>query len=707
MRHSGKHSPGQLGFERSGQSEAQLPVLVLSNIIVDDLWLSDGRHFPNTLGGAAVYAAVGAALWWKKVGIVAGVGSDLDIVTKGQLDKFGLLPDGYLVRSEHSIQSRLVYGADGHRMETPSRGREHFESLQFIPKDIPNSMLPAAGTYIFRDLEPAFWEGVKVRRRLLGTVMWELQDDAALPSNWDTIRHCLALVDLFSLNLAEARSLFGVDDADLVLDHLLGTGVSAVVLRMGAAGALVAVPDRRFRIVPPPSEVVDVTGGGNAFTGGFLAGWIASGGDPEPSARCAAGSAAHALGQYGPANPQNRETAKRWADAAQIIPERLGPQVPTRTNQFDDYQTQIASLAELARTQTQSIADRGRLTLSTPDIYGLRQIILTGSGDSYFAAVAAAPAIRAWTGLPVQTMVAMEASRYVDAGVPPLAGRNRGLLVVAISSSGEAARLVEATLRLRHLGALTLALTASPHSRLAQAAERVMDMAIPSSTPAPGTRSYVASLIAIYLLGLRLAEVLMCMTMDTANALRNEIAGLGDAIGNASKDSETKLANLADAWQGYTTVDCLGSGPSFGTACFAAAKLVEAAGVHAAAQDAEEFHHLNYFVERVDSVPAVLFAPGNALSRTRTQELSEALQQLGRPHAIVTDDPTLASTEHIVLVPRVREWFAPIVQAVPASLLAAHWAARIGTTHFRGHQGPWRGAVGAGLVRNSKIELSN
>jgi glucosamine--fructose-6-phosphate aminotransferase (isomerizing) len=83
-------------------------------------------------------------------------------------------------------------------------------------------------------------------------------------------------------------------------------------------------------------------------------------------------------------------------------------------SQFDDYQTQIASLAELVKTQTQAISDRGRLTLPVPDIYGIRQIILTGSGDSYFAGVAAAPAIRAWTGLPVQAMVSMEASRYDD-----------------------------------------------------------------------------------------------------------------------------------------------------------------------------------------------------------------------------------------------------------------------------------------------------
>jgi sugar/nucleoside kinase (ribokinase family) len=295
------------------------PIVVLTNIIIDDVWLADGRHFPNTLGGAAVYAAVGAKLWWDEVGIVAGVGSDLADVTAGQLDTFGLRPDGYLVRGPNSIQSRLVYQPDGTRTETPYYGREHFEQLQFLPRDIPDTLLPAAGTYIFRDLEPAFWADIRKIRSSLGVVMWELQDDAAFPQHWQAIRDLLGLADLFSLNAAEACRLFNTTNPEQALDHLLAAGPSAVVLRMGAEGAIIALKNRRFRVIPPPAEVVDVTGGGNAFTGGFLAGWISGFGYPETAARFAAAAAAHALGQYGPADPRHRQQAREWAGAATII----------------------------------------------------------------------------------------------------------------------------------------------------------------------------------------------------------------------------------------------------------------------------------------------------------------------------------------------------------------------------------------------------
>ncbi len=374
-------------------------------------------------------------------------------------------------------------------------------------------------------------------------------------------------------------------------------------------------------------------------------------------------------------------------------------------SQYADFITQIDSLPELVKTEARQIDDRMRLLIKTPEIYGIRQIILLGSGDSYFAAQAAAPAIRAWTGLPVSAMLAMEAARYVDAGVPPLAGRNRGLLVVSISSSGEAARVVEATQRLRKLGALTLAVTANAESRLGLSAERVLGIAIPSSTNAPGTRSYIASMLASYSIGLRLAEVLMTMTMDEANALRAEIVGIGDMLGEASRISAEPILKLSETWQQFRTADVLGSGPALASAGYGAAKLVEAAGVHATAQDAEEFHHLNYFVTAPEQVPVVAFAAGASRAASRTLELVGTLEGLGRPSLIVTDTAELPAYGTQIRLPEVREWFAPLLHAVPSAHLAAAWADRLGVTHYRGHTGPWHQAQGAGLVRNSTLEV--
>ena len=374
-------------------------------------------------------------------------------------------------------------------------------------------------------------------------------------------------------------------------------------------------------------------------------------------------------------------------------------------SQLDNFISQVDSLSAMIGPCVDRLEPITRKILTTPEIYGLRQIILTGSGDSYFAGAAAAPVFRDLTGLPVQAMTSMEASRYAGAAGKGVVN-TRGTLVIPVSYSGEAARLVEAAHRWRDRGALTLGLSAASEGRLAKAAERVVDTKVDEGAPAPGVRTYVAGLIALYLIAIRLGEVLMRITMDQANAMRRELASTGAALAGVQSALSAPIEAFAEQTREWTAFDVLGSGPSLGSAGYGAAKLVEAAGIHATAQDCEEFFHLNFFIDRPDATPAVLYAPSQGTGASRCKELIETLGQLGRPFLVVTDQAGFATGGLEIVLPDVREGFAPMLQAAPAALLAAHAAAVRGVPHYRGHDGPWIGARGAGLVRNSPIDLN-
>jgi glucosamine--fructose-6-phosphate aminotransferase (isomerizing) len=374
-------------------------------------------------------------------------------------------------------------------------------------------------------------------------------------------------------------------------------------------------------------------------------------------------------------------------------------------SQLDDFISQVRSLPAMIGPCVDTLEPETRRVLSTPEIYGLRQIVLTGSGDSCFAGATAAPVFRDLTGLPVQAMTSMEASRYAG-GFGKSVINTRGTLVIPISYSGEAARLVEATHRWRDRGAITLGLTAASEGRLAKAAERVVNTRIEEVAPAPGTRTYVVALVALNLLAIRFAEVLMRITMDEANGLRRELNELGTDLRDLESALSVPIRAFAGQSRDWHSFDVLGSGPSLGSAGYSAAKLVEAAGIHAIAQDSEEFFHLNFFVDRPATIPAILYAPSAAAAASRSRELVETLGQLGRPTLVVTDQAGFGGGRTELLVPRVREWFAPIVQTIPAALLAAHAADLRGGPHYRGHDGPWIGARGAGLVRNSQMDLN-
>jgi ribokinase len=171
--------------------------------------------------------------------------------------------------------------------------------MQLTPEDVPASLLPAAGTYIFRDLWPEFWVAWRRLRSSLGNVLWELQFNPADPPSLEDIASLLNEVDVFSLNLSEARAILGPMSPRTTVKRLRDAGGRIIVLRMGREGSLVCNGDQFLHVVPPPSVVKDVTGGGNAFCGGFLAGLCLRPSDLEQAARCAAASAASCIAQHG------------------------------------------------------------------------------------------------------------------------------------------------------------------------------------------------------------------------------------------------------------------------------------------------------------------------------------------------------------------------------------------------------------------------
>ncbi len=322
-------------------------------------------------------------------------------------------------------------------------------------------------------------------------------------------------------------------------------------------------------------------------------------------------------------------------------------------SQLDDFIRQVGSLPTMIGPCVDSLEPTTRKILSTPEIYGVRRIILTGSGDSYFAGEATVSAFRDLTGLTVQTMPSMEASRYAGGAGEKVINARR-TLVIAISYSGEAARLVEAAHRWSDRGALTLGVTGASGSRLSKAVACVLETRVEQVAPAPGTRTYVIALIALNLLAIRLAEVLMRITMDQANQMRRELGAIGLQLADTEARLSAPIRAFAGQSRSWQMFDVLGSGPSLGAAGYSAAKLVEAAGVHAIAQDSEEFFHLNFFVDHPTTIPTVLYAPAEGAAASRSRDLIETLQKLGRPSLVVTDQPGLGSGGTELLLPRVR-----------------------------------------------------
>jgi ribokinase len=109
----------------------------------------------------------------------------------------------------------------------------------------------------------------------------------------------LARVDVLVPNRGELAALAGRDGDPTDLARVVG---GAVVVTLGAEGALVVDQERAQRIAAPVVEVVDTTGAGDAFCGA-LAAALADGADLREAARQAVAYAAQSVTRPGARGP--------------------------------------------------------------------------------------------------------------------------------------------------------------------------------------------------------------------------------------------------------------------------------------------------------------------------------------------------------------------------------------------------------------------
>ena len=100
----------------------------------------------------------------------------------------------------------------------------------------------------------------------------------SLDTGWDArgrwledIEGCLPFIDLLFLNQDEARMLSGSADPDEAARRMQALGASDVVIKLGPLGCAVFTANGVNRFGGFQVEVVDTTGAGDCFVGGFLA----------------------------------------------------------------------------------------------------------------------------------------------------------------------------------------------------------------------------------------------------------------------------------------------------------------------------------------------------------------------------------------------------------------------------------------------------
>ncbi len=247
--------------------------------MITDIYYPDGRIEKASPGGS-FYSAAGIKMWRDSVAYVGTAGNDFD-------EYYGkFFSDNEIVTHIAKVLPKtlsydLIYAEDGSWTEKCSFGEEYESMAKDIGRITPEMFAPLCdentkGIYIEASLSAKIADNFPEVKKLIphGKLMWEINtEDLFDPTKKEAIRRRIDQVDIYSVNLHEAKAFWGVGTLDEVISEIRKIG-KPCFLRLGEEGAGMVTAEKA--VFAPPVNVersVDPTGCGNCSTAASLIGF--------------------------------------------------------------------------------------------------------------------------------------------------------------------------------------------------------------------------------------------------------------------------------------------------------------------------------------------------------------------------------------------------------------------------------------------------
>ncbi len=301
----------------------------------------------------------------------------------------------------------------------------------------------------------------------------------------------------------------------------------------------------------------------------------------------------------------------------------------------------------------------------------LKRIAIVACGTSWLAAQVGKFLIEELARLPVEVDVASE-FRYRN----PILTRDD--LVVGITQSGETADTLAALKTAKESGASTLAICNVKGSMATRLCDRTLYTHAGPEIGVAATKTFTAQVVALYLLGLHLAQRLSRISEDAARQRLDDLARCPHYL-ERTLELAPAIEALAREFTQASNFLYLGRGPLYPIALEGALKLKELSYIHAEGYPAGEMKHgpIALIDERM---PVVAIALQNGLFEKMASNIQEAKARGARILALATEgddrlDQVLdPERDRVLKLPPHPPALSPLVAAIPLQLLAYHIA---------------------------------
>lgn len=253
-------------------------VVPVGHFAIDSIFLP-GRDTPFVvLGGSVTYVSLAARRLDAHVSVVSKVGKDFPEAYKWWLKQEGIDLSN-VSRDENNVTTRFelryAEGFSDRKLRCGSRVSPiTVEEILHFPKVFAVHIGPIAGEITYEVVENLRGHCEFMSLDPQGLVRrFDDEGNVSLGPLMD--KRVLGQVDVFKSSVEEIRAITGLDELSQAAKAIHDYGVDIVIVTLGEKGAAVSV-EGAIHSVPAfkPAKLVDPTGAGDAFIGGFLAEYV-------------------------------------------------------------------------------------------------------------------------------------------------------------------------------------------------------------------------------------------------------------------------------------------------------------------------------------------------------------------------------------------------------------------------------------------------
>lgn len=304
-----------------------IDIVTIGWLTIDDIVLPNGRCHKQVLGGGALYSAIGARIWHDRVGIHSVTGEKyIKTVTK-EISQCGLDVTGLNSIGGRGLELWILHETETEKQQVPKLTSSTAQEMDSGRRRLPEAYVSSRGFHIAPQTPASSIANVRYLSSFgpEPIITLDILADTYIDSNQYLDLSFLESVTAFIPSREEIYRIWHPTNLNDWIKEQAATYNRCIAVKLGGMGSLVCEGAQASVLHVPALgvDVVDTTGAGDSYCGGFLAGLVAG----RPVIECAvmgtvsASFVIQACGALATPTPTASERADRFSSVLRRVAE--------------------------------------------------------------------------------------------------------------------------------------------------------------------------------------------------------------------------------------------------------------------------------------------------------------------------------------------------------------------------------------------------